>query len=240
MLPLWKLAPVEGFKQREFGTSTDIAHIRMLPAVMVELDSDYTQDNGRIAAPKGTQLIALYSRYAVACTIFPPKLALGAAIFALGTDRHLCFFDQNNDGKFDQYFFRQANEAGFFNLAEPLPAKLKTGSGGNYSKRDASQMTLSLDWTVSFQGCKLKKAKKLSETDKKICNVGINLSVPGFSGASMGSQWTNYGHLFELDLTNGPQPVKFFGADLLIEASGDAGIRASLVQEQPIKAFLLR
>lgn len=234
--PLWKLAPFETIDSKPMAEAGDIAHIRMLPASLLVLDADFYQDNGRIAVPKGTQLIGLRHDSAVACTIFPPRLALGAAIFALGADRHLCLIDDNRDGAFDRYYFRQTDEAGFYNLLERLPNRLKTGTGGAYRAIDSAEMTGKLDWTVGFAGCKARSVKNLP---RKICKIGINLSVEGFSGTSMGSRWVNYGRSFDLDLTDGSQPIEFFGISMTFAPHGDAGIMARLTQNPAIKPFLL-
>jgi hypothetical protein len=234
--PLWKLAPFETIDSKPMAEAGDIAHIRMLPASLLVLDADFYQDNGRIAVPKGTQLIGLRHDSAVACTIFPPKLALGAAIFALGADRHLCLIDDNRDGTFDRYYFRQTDEAGFYNLLERLPNRLKTGTGGAYRAIDSAEMTGKLDWTVRFDGCRTRSVKTLP---RKICKIGISLSVEGFSGTSMGSRWVNYGRSFDLDLTDGAQPIEFFGISMAFAPHGDAGIMARLAQNPTIKPFLL-
>lgn len=235
-VPLWKLAPVADINQREFAAPDDIARIRMLPAALLVLEEDYFQDNGRIAVPKGTQLIGVRHSTGMACTIFPPKLSAGAAIFALGADRHLCFLDENNDGTFDQYYFRQTDEAGFYNLLESPPGKRKVGTGGKYRAIDPAEMAGNLDWTVRFYGCRVKGART---APRKVCRIGISLAVDGFSGTSMGSRWMTYGRTFELDLTQGPQPIEFFGVTMLFEQSGAAGIIVTLTQKPAIEPFIL-
>lgn len=234
--PLWTLVPLETVEQKALTEPGEIARIGMFPASLLVLDSDLFQDNGRIAVPKGTQLIGLRHDAAIACTIFPPRLALGAAIFALGADRHLCVIDDNRDGTFDRYYFRQTDEAGFYNLIERLSNRLKVGTGGAYRAIEPDQMTGKLDWTVRFDGCRTRSVKTLP---RKICKIGINLSVEGFSGTSMGSRWVNYGRSFDLDLTDGSQPIEFFGISMTFASHGDAGIMARLTQNPAIKPFLL-
>lgn len=239
LLPLWTMEeyqPVPAqtvahdFSGRMFG-------VKMLPALMYELSEDVYQDNGRIAAPAGTQLIQLAMVRGGACAIFPPKLAAGAAIMAWGADRHLCFVDADKDGTFEKYFFRQGDKQGFFNAMQSMPSELLVLTGGKYAKAEPTAMEGKLEWVVSAQKCK--------EIDKKTtprlrCRVYIGLGITKPNGNALGSATLTYGRQFDLFPQTADNKVDFFGMRLVASDAGNGQITYELSQPQPKAAFILR
>jgi hypothetical protein len=229
--PLWTMEPFKDFASRTLAPKSEVARTRMLPATMYVLDEDYLQDNGRVAAPAGTQLVLLKADGRVACPIYPPKLSTGASIFALGADRHLCLLDDDADGRFDRYFYKQRNEAGFYNLFERLPSVLKTGSGGKYHRGDPAAMTPALTWVVWFEGCKVEKQR---------CTVSVGLSVPGFSGTSMGPISVNYGRQYPLDVASGSASFEFLGSTIHVRPRDGGSAEFALDQNFSDTPFPLK
>lgn len=240
LLPFWTMdeykaeaapAPVaHEFSGRLYG-------VNMLPMTMFTLSEDVFQDNGRIAAPAGTQLIGLAFVRGGACAIFPPKLAAGAAIMAWGADRHLCFVDENQDGTFDKYFFRQGDKQGFFNPVQSVSGERLALTGGKYAKAERTGMEGKLEWVVSSQKCK--------EIDKKTkprlrCRVYIGLSVIKPNGAPLGSATLTYGRQFDLFPAETQNFVEFFGLKLTATAAGPGQVTYELTQPKRNAAFLLR
>jgi hypothetical protein len=239
LLPLWTIedyqpvAPqtvAHDFSGRMFG-------FRMLPAVMYELSEDVYQDNGRIAAPAGTQLIGLAFVRGGACALFPPKLATGAAIMAWGADRHLCFVDEDQDGSFDKYFFRQDDKQGFFNVFHSMPSELLVPTGGKYAKAEPTAMEGKLEWVVSAQKC---KAIDRKSTPRLRCRVSIGLGITKPNGNALGSATLTYGNQFDLFPKTGDNKVDFFGMRLIASDTGSGQITYELSQPQPKAAFILR
>jgi hypothetical protein len=195
------------------------------------------QDNGRIAAPAGTQLVGLAFVRGGACAIFPPKLAAGAAIMAWGADRHLCFVDENQDGTFDKYFFRQGDKQGFFNAFQTMPAELAVLTGGKYAKAEPSAMEGKLEWVVSAQKCK--------EIDRKTkprlrCRVYIGLGITKPNGNALGSATLTYGRQFDLFPKEANNTVDFFGMLLTAKSAEADQVTYELTQPKRHLAFLLR
>ena len=240
LLPFWTMADYEAaptpslvahdFSGRMFG-------VNMLPMTMFTLSEDVFQDNGRIAAPAGTQLIGLAFVRGGACAIFPPKLAAGAAIMAWGADRHLCFVDEGQDGTFDKYFFRQGDKQGFFNPLQSVPGERLALTGGKYAKTDRAAMEGQLEWVVSAQKCK--------EIDKKTkprlrCRVYIGLGITKPNGNALGSATLTYGRQFDLFPAEAQNFVEFFGMKLVVNAAGPGQVTYELTQPKRNLAFVLR
>ena len=239
LLPYWTMADYDagapasvahGFSGKLFGAA-------MLPTTMYTLSEDVFQDNGRIAAPAGTQLVGLAFVRGGACAIFPPKLSAGAAIMAWGADRHLCFVDEGQDGTFDKYFFRQGDKQGFFNAFQAMPGDLAVLTGGKYAKADPAAMLGKLEWDVSAQKCK--------EIDRKTkprlrCRVYIGLGITKPNGNALGSATLTYGRQFDLFPKEANQTVDFFGMLLTAKATGADQVTYELTQPQRNLAFVLR
>lgn len=239
LLPFWTMADytaqapstlAHDFSGRLYG-------VNMLPAAMFTLSEDVYQDNGRIAAPAGTQLVGLAFVRGGACAIFPPKLSAGAAIMAWGADRHLCFVDTNQDGTFDKYFFRQGDKQGFFNAFQSMPADLLVLTGGKYAKAEPAAMEGKLEWSVSAQKCK--------EIDKKTkprlrCRVYIGLGITKPNGNALGSATLTYGRQFDLFPAETQNFVDFFGMKLTAQAAGPGQVTYELTQPKRNLAFVLR
>jgi hypothetical protein len=239
LLPFWTMADYQPTAPKNMGHdfSGQMFAVPMLPATMFTLSEDVFQDNGRIAAPAGTQLVGLAFVRGGACAIFPPKLAAGAAIMAWGADRHLCFVDEGQDGTFDKYFFRQGDKQGFFNAFQAMPAELAVLTGGKYAKTDNTQMIGKLEWFVSAQKCK--------EIDRKTkprlrCRVYIGLGITKPNGNPLGSATLTYGRQFDLFPKESENLVEFFGMKLTANAAGPGQITYELTQPQPNLAFVLR
>ena len=211
--------------------------VNMLPAVLYELSEDVYQDNGRIAAPAGTQLVQLAMVRGGACAIFPPKLSAGAAIMAWGANRHLCFVDQNSDGSFDKYFFRQGETQGFFNLFATMPADQASLTGGKYAKVEPANMLGKLEWVVSAQKCK--------DIDRKTkprlrCRVYIGLEITKPNGKVSASNALSYGRQFNLFPKEDTNVANFFGMRLTAQLADSNEITYELTQQQRNAAFILR
>jgi hypothetical protein len=239
LLPYWTMADYDA------GAPASVAHsfsgklfgVTMLPTTMYTLSEDVFQDNGRIAAPAGTQLVGLAFVRGGACAIHPPKLATGAAIMAWGADRHLCFVDTNADGTFEKYFFRNGDKQGFFNAFETMPSQLLVPTGGKYAKAERTAMDGKLEWVVSAQKCK--------EIDRKTkprlrCRVGIGLGVTKPNGNPLLSATLTYGRQFDLFPMEANQTVDFFGMLLTAKATGADQVTYELTQRQRNLAFVLR
>lgn len=239
LLPFWTMADYDA------GAPSTVAHdfsgklyaVSMLPAAMFTLSEDAYQDNGRIAAPAGTQLVGLAFVRGAACAIFPPKLSAGAAIMAWGADRHLCFVDKGQDGTFDQYFFRQGDKQGFFNALQTMPADLLVLTGGKYAKTAGAAMEGKLEWVVSAQKCK--------EIDRKTkprlrCRTYIGLGITKPNGNALGSATLTYGRQFDLFPNETQNFVDFFGMKLTVRAAGSGQVTYELTQPERNLAFLLR
>ncbi|MES2442734.1 MAG: hypothetical protein V4574_07870 [Pseudomonadota bacterium] len=213
-VPYWILEPLKDFQPVTVKSHEIFARVRMLPATMLVLDEDYFQDSGKLAAPKGTELIELRTRQRVACAVYPPRLTGGASIMAWGTDRHLCFIDENADGRFDRYFYKQTNQGGFFYLVDRMPKTSKLGTGGKYSTRDPHGMTRALTWLLSVDSCKPERGR---------CIVSAKLSVPGFDGISSGPISINYAREFVLPLTGGAARLEFYDSVFTVRAAAENG-----------------
>lgn len=239
LLPFWTMADYEA------AAPASVAHdfsgklfaAKMLPAKMHTLTEDVYQDNGRIAAPAGTQLVQLAFVRGGACAIFPPKLSAGAAIMAWGADRHLCFVDEGGDGTFDKYFFRQGDKQGFFNAYQVMPTDLAVLTGGKYAKAEPATMLGNLEWVVSAQKCK--------EIDRKTkprlrCRIYIGLAITKPNGNPLASATLTYGRQFDLFPEEDKNVVDFFGLQLTAKAVGPAQVTYELTQPKRNLAFLLR
>lgn len=234
-LPLWTLSPSEGFSNHAVAKHDQIAQFRMLPAQMIVLDEDFFQDNGRIAASKGTELIQVSDKL-VACTIFPPKLSTGASVFAFGADRHLCFYDENSDGKFEKYYFRQAAESGFYNLIESIKNDFKVGNGGRYHSADPATMHKSLIWHLNLRWCR----SAIEPAVLQDCTAEMALGVEGFDGVSAGAYSVIFKHDYDINLLKDRNKVDFFGNIFLFSSRDLNTINVSFSPNSAQKPFILQ
>lgn len=218
LLPIWKMEALSGFTEKSGRVGEVVAQARMLPASLFVLEQDFLDAGGKVAAAAGTELVGLRSELRVACAIFPPKLSGGAALMAMGADRHLCLIDENGDGAFDRYFRKQYHEAGFFNLPVKLPSTLKSGAGGGYRAANPQTMSRPLIWSITQGICKARA---------RTCTVNASLSVPGFDGRSGGRFVVKYRRQYVLDVSKGSAALDFLGSRFVVQPVGE-GARYAL------------
>jgi|GEM_PF-5246785 len=112
-----------------------ITSAKLEPRRAFALDAEARAADGALLLPAGAPLIWLAARTMAACGAEPPRERGLTAVWQFGTDRYICFTDQDRDGRFDQTFPMRTGTFGFLFGAGRLPRERQTIAPVAYSER---------------------------------------------------------------------------------------------------------
>jgi len=138
---LWRVVPDRPVEPMIWvAPRNTITSAHLEPARALALDGEARQSDGRPLLPAGAPLIRLAARTIAACGAEPPRERGLTAVWQFGTNRYICFVDQDRDGRFEESFPMRTGAFGFLFGAGRLPRERQPIPPVAYSGRGSDAL----------------------------------------------------------------------------------------------------
>ena len=126
---------------------------RLLPNAAARLDTDLTDEQGKVVIPTGAEMFSLSTSGAkIFCNAKQNGPSVARALLIGGGLKQVCAIDLEGDGTFDQYFSTMGLVKGLPSLSGRVPKAPKIAKAGGYHAIAPNDMTTQYFVGIEYEG----------------------------------------------------------------------------------------